>query len=56
MNKRRFIGIVLALTGIVVSIGHLISRTPERYHGHELLVVIGLALTVIGILLLSREK
>ncbi len=50
----------MAVSGVCVTIAHfalaLFSNTPERYHGHEVLVVVGLALIVIGLLLIGTDK
>ncbi len=57
MSTRRIAGIIIGLAGIVLSVGHIalafFANTPERYHGHEVVVALGLALAVIGILLLT---
>lgn len=60
MSTRRTIGIVAAVIGLVISIGHIllafISRTPEKHHGHEVIVTIGIVLALGGLLLLGTER
>ncbi len=60
MSTRRIAGIVTGAIGILNSIVHLIavlfSNAPERYHGDETIVAIGLALTVLGLLLIGADK
>lgn len=60
MSTRRIAGIIMSLTGVVISVGHLalgmFSRAAERDHQHEGIVLVGLVLTLIGILLLSDGK
>lgn len=57
MSTRRIVGIVTGIAGVVISVGHILlaffTRIPERYHGHEGIVIFGFALAVIGLLLLS---
>jgi hypothetical protein len=58
MSTRRFLGIVIGVAGVVISVGHLvlmmIFRTEEPYHGLVTWVPLGLVLTVIGILLMRK--
>ena len=60
VGMRRIIGIVTGFAGIIISLGHLVlalvSSTPERTHGHEVVVAIGFALAVVGILLLGTDR
>ena len=60
MSTRRVVGIVLAIVGIAITIGHLVfaifDRIPEKYHSHQAIVVIGFALTIGGLLLLGTDK
>ena len=60
MSTRRIVGIVLAIVGIAITIGHLVfaifDRIPEKYHSHQAIVVIGFALTIGGLLLLGNDK
>ncbi len=60
MSTRRIVGIVISLTGIIISVGHLVlaifSRTAERDHSHEGIVFAGLALTLVGLLMLADDK
>jgi hypothetical protein len=59
MSKRRIVGIVIGVAGVVISIGHLvlmmIFRTEEPYHGLLTWVPLGLVLAVIGILLIRKR-
>ncbi len=60
MITRRIAGIVTGAVGVLISVGHLVavlfSNAPERYHGHETIVAIGFALTVLGLLLIGADK
>ena len=60
MSKRRIAGIVTALVGLVLTMGHFVleslSNVPERYHGHEWVVAVGVVLMLIGFVLLSGGK
>jgi len=60
MSTRRIVGIVLAIVGVAITIGHLVfaifDRIPEKYHSHQAIVVIGFALTIGGLLLLGTNK
>jgi len=60
MTTRRTIGIVAALVGLAISVGHILlaflSSTPERYHGHEVIVTIGAVLAIGGLLLLGTDR
>ena len=60
MKPRQIVGIVLAVAGILISFGHLalmmIFRTSEPYHGFGTWVMLGLALAVVGILLLRKNE
>ena len=60
MSTRRTIGIVTAIAGVAISLGHILlavfTRIPERYHGHETIVFFGFALAVVGLLLISVGK
>lgn len=60
MKPRQIVGIVLGVAGIVISIGHLvlmmIFRTSEPYHGFGTWMMLGLALAVVGILLLRKNE
>lgn len=59
MTTRQVIGAVLGLAGVLINLGHLvlmmIFRTAEPYHGFLTWVMLGLALTVVGLLLLARK-
>ena len=54
------VGIVLALVGVTISIGHLVfgifDRVPEKYHSHQAIVAIGFASAIGGLLLLGTNK
>lgn len=56
MKTRRTIGLVIGFVGVLISVGHLIfaffDDTPERYHPHMGIVVLGFVLAVGGLLLL----
>lgn len=58
MTTRQVIGVVLGVAGVVINLGHLvvmmILRTTEPYHGFLTWVMLGLVLTVVGLLLLAR--
>ncbi len=60
MKTRQIVGIVLGSAGVLISIGHLvlmmIFETREPYHGFGTWVMLGLALAVIGILLLRKKE
>lgn len=60
MTVRQEIGITLALTGILINVGHLalffFSDKPEKYHGHELVIGFGIVLALIGVALTIDEK
>jgi len=65
MSTRRTIGIVAAVVGLAISFGHIIlaffgtvlfSAIPEKYHGHELIVAIGIVLALGGLLLLGNDN
>lgn len=60
MTTRQMIGAVLGLAGVLINLGHLvlmmIFRTAEPYHGFLTWVMLGLVLTVVGLLLLARKE
>jgi len=60
MKLRQEIGIACGLTGILINIGHFalffVSGQTERYHGHELVIGIGVVLALIGVMLLIDKK
>ena len=60
MTTRQTIGAVLGLAGVIINLGHLvlmmIFRASEPYHGFLTWVMFGLALTVVGLLLLARTE
>ena len=50
----------MGVAGVVISFGHLalmmIFRTTEPYHGFLTWTMLGLALTVVGLLLLAKSE
>ncbi len=60
MSTRRVVGIVTAVAGVAISIGHLVfgifDRIPEKYHSHQAIVATGFALAIGGLLLLGTGK
>lgn len=60
MSTRRIAGIVAGFIGVLISVGHLIlalfDSTPERYHGHDVIVMIGFVLMVGGLILIGSDK
>ncbi len=60
MTRKQTVGVVVAVAGVVISFGHLalmmIFGTTEPYHGFLTWVMLGLALTVIGLLLLRKGE
>lgn len=60
MRIRQTVGIILGVAGVLLSLGHLalmmIFNTQEPYHGFSTWVLLGLALAVTGILLISQDR
>jgi len=60
MSTRRIAGIVMGVSGVLISIGHLVavlfSDAPERDHQHEAIVLVGFALTVLELLLIGTGR
>lgn len=60
MIKRRIIGTLVGLLGLVLTIGHFVlqglSSVPERYHGHPAVVAAGVMLMLIGFFMLTAGK
>lgn len=60
MSKRRTVGILVALLGLVLTIGHFVlqglSSVPERYHRHTSVVAVGVMLMLIGFFMLTAGK
>lgn len=60
MSTRRIAGIVMGVSGVLISIWHLVavlfSDVPERDHGHEAIVLVGFALAVLGLLLIGKDR
>jgi hypothetical protein len=59
-TTRQVIGVVTGVTGVALSIFHLIlmifTNLPRRYHNNELWIAIGLGLALGGIVLLKTSK
>jgi hypothetical protein len=60
MQTRQIVGIVFGSAGVLISVGHLvlmmIFQTREPYHGFGTWLMLGLVLTVVGILLLRKNE
>ena len=59
MTGKQKVGVVLAVAGVILSVGHLVVMMTGRwepYHGLTTWVMLGLALTVIGLLLLAKKE
>ncbi|MBA2525735.1 MAG: hypothetical protein H0V18_08135 [Pyrinomonadaceae bacterium] len=60
MTRKQTVGVVMGVAGVVISFGHLalmmIFRTTEPYHGFLTWTMLGLALTVVGLLLLAKSE
>ncbi len=60
MSTKQIVGIVLGVAGVLVSFTHLalmmIFHTSEPYHGLGTWVMLGLALAVVGILLIRKRE
>ncbi len=60
MSTRRIAGIVMGVSGVLISIWHLVavlfSDAPERDHQHEAIVLVGFALAVLGLLLIGKDR
>lgn len=60
VTLRQKIGITLGLTGILINVAHFVlfffSDKPEKYHGHESVIGIGIVLALIGVALTVDEK
>lgn len=60
MTLRQEIGVALALTGILINVGHFIlfffSAGPEKYHGHEPVIGFGIVLALVGAALTVDKK
>ncbi len=59
MTGKQKVGVVLAVAGVIVSVGHLVLMMTDRwepYHGFMTWVMLGLALAVIGLLLLAKKE
>ena len=60
INTKQVVGIGLAIVGLVISIGHLVfaifDRIPEKYHSHQVIVGLGFALAIVGLLLLGTAR
>lgn len=60
MTCRQQLGITLGLFGTLLNIAHFVliffSEKPEKYHGHELVVIFGTVLALIGLVLMIDEE
>ena len=60
MSRRRIIGTIAGLIGLVLTLGHFVleslSNVPERYDGHTGVVAVGVGLMLVGFILLSGGK
>lgn len=60
LRTRQIIGVILGIAGVLLSIGHLVwmgvRGINEPYHGFGTWVLLGLALTFLGLLLLRKSK
>ena len=60
MSTRQVIGLVMGVTGVVISFGHIIlmvfTNLLKRYHGMEMVVAVGFVLGIAGLLLLASER
>lgn len=60
MSSRRIVGTLVALIGLLLTIGHFVlqglSSVPERYHGHTSVVAIGVMLMLIGLFMITGGK
>ena len=59
MTRKQKVGVVLAVAGVILSVGHLVVMMTDRwepYHGLTTWVMLGLALTAFGLLLLAKKE
>ncbi len=60
MSTRCIAGIVMGVSGVLTSIGHLVavlfSDAPERNQQDEAIVLVGFALAVLGLLLIGKDR
>lgn len=60
MSSRRIVGILVAVIGLLLTIGHFVlqglSSVPERYHGHTWVVAVGVMLMLIGFFMITGGK
>ena len=60
LKTRQIIGAILGVTGVLLSMGHLVWMSVrginEPYHGFGTWVVLGLALTFVGLVLLRKSE
>ncbi|HKR58433.1 MAG TPA: hypothetical protein VJS64_01770 [Pyrinomonadaceae bacterium] len=60
MSTRSIVGILVALLGLLLTIGHFVlqglSNVPESYHGHTSVVAVGVMLMLIGFFMLTGGK
>jgi hypothetical protein len=59
-ETRQIIGAILGIGGVLLSIGHLVWMSVrginQPYHGFGTWVLLGLALTFLGLLLLRKSE
>ena len=60
MSTRQVIGAITGVTGVVISVVHIVlmlfTDVRYRYHGMELWTAVGFALAVVGVLILTTKK
>ena len=60
MTTRQTIGAVLGFTGVFINLSHpvvmMIFGITERYHGFLTWMLLGLVMTVVGLVLLSNRE
>lgn len=60
MTLRQKIGIAFAIAGILINVAHFalffFSDEPEKYHGHELVIILGIALVLVGVAMTVDNK
>jgi len=60
MKSRHIVGILVALLGLLLTIGHFVlqglSSVPERYHGHTSVVAVGVMLMLIGFFMITAGR
>ena len=60
MSTRRIIGVVTAVIGALISVGHLVlmvfTDLVRKYHGYETWIGIGFILSVAGIIVIGSDR